>query len=130
MNMEEVLRWSALALAGLLLVRVTGREFGVLVTLAVCAMILWGAVEFLQPVTEFLRTLRRLARLEGDALGLLFKAAGIGLVAQLAGLLCADGGESALAKALELLASAAILWLSIPMLEEILGLLQDILEGF
>ncbi len=127
--MGEVLRWAAVALAALVLVRVTGREFAVVVTLLVCAGILCGALEFLKPVVGFFQTLRKMTDLDGSALEILLKAAGIGLVAQIAQMLCADCGETALGKALEFGASAAILWLSIPLLEEILGVLQTVLDG-
>ncbi len=127
MTVGEVLRWVALILAALLLTRVTGREFAVVVTLLTCVLVLAGAAEFLEPVVEFLRELRRLADLNGQAMGILLKAAGIGLISQLAALLCADAGEGALGKAVELGASAAILWLSLPLLEEILAVVQGLL---
>ncbi len=127
--MGEVLQWAAVALTALVLVRVTGREFAAAVTLVACAMILFGAMEFLEPVTELLGKLRKMADLDGGALQILLKAAGIGLISQIAQLLCADGGETALGKVLEFGTSAVILWLGIPILEEILELLQGILDG-
>ena len=45
----------------------------------------------------------------------------------LAGLLCADAGESALGKALQILSNAAILWLSLPLFRQIIGLIGEVL---
>ncbi len=127
--MGEVLRWAALILAALVLLRLCGRDFGVPVSLAVCVLILLGALEFLEPVVSFLRELRRLASLNGQALSILLKAAAMGLIAQIASMLCADAGEGALGKVLETASSWAILWLSLPLLQEILSVVQDILAG-
>ncbi len=128
--MGEVLRWCALILTAVLLTRVTPREFSVLVTLAVCILVLYGAMEFLEPVLQFLRELRRAADLNGQAVGILLKAAGVGLLSEIVVIQCADAGEGALAKALQTAASAVILWLGLPLLEEILRVMQDILAGF
>lgn len=60
-------------------------------------------------------------------LGLLLKAVGIGLVSQIAGAVCTDAGNGALARQLQLLGNAAILYLSLPLFSGLLELLQEIL---
>ena len=84
-------------------------------------------MEFLEPVADFLRQLQRLGNLDGEAVGILLKSAGIGLLSELAGLLCADAGENAMGKAMQLLSSAAILWLSLPLFQQILTLIEGVL---
>ena len=83
---------------------------------------------FLEPVTELLRELRRLGNLDSGAVSIALKCAGIGLISELIGLLCADAGQSAMGKALELLSAAAILWLSLPLIREILKLIEGVLS--
>ena len=62
-----------------------------------------------------------------EAVSILLKAAGIGLLSELAGLLCADAGENALGKVLQILSNAAILWLSLPLFRQIIGLIGEVL---
>lgn len=117
-------------LIGLILSLVLGkqsRDMSLLLTLAVCVLVCLGALEFLEPVTELLRELRRLGGLDSQAVSILLKAAGIGLLSELAGLLCADAGESALGKALQILSNAAILWLSLPLFRQIIDLIGEVL---
>lgn len=128
--MAEYLRFAAVALIGLILSLVIGkqsRDMSLLLTLAVCVLVCLGALEFLEPVTELLRELRRLGGLDSEAVSILLKTAGIALLSELAGLLCADAGEGALGKALQILSNAAILWLSLPLLRQLLTLIGEVL---
>ena len=128
--MAEYLQWTALILIGLILSMVLGRQsrdMSLLLTLAVCVLVCLGALEFLEPMTALLRELRQLGELDTEAVSILLKAAGIGLLSELAGLLCADAGENALGKVLQILSSAAILWLSLPLFRQIITLIGEVL---
>ena len=128
--MAEYLQWTALILIGLILSMVLGRQsrdMSLLLTLAVCVLVCLGALEFLEPVTALLRELRQLGELDSEAVSILLKAAGIGLLSELAGLLCADAGENALGKVLQIFSDAAILWLSLPLFRQIIGLIGEVL---
>lgn len=130
--MGEYLRLAAVVLIGLILSLVLSkqsRDMGILLTLAVCVLVLMGAVGFLEPVMELITDLRRMGELDGEAVSILLKAAGIGLISELAGLLCADAGESALGKALQLLSNAAILWLSLPLWRQIITVIGEVLAN-
>lgn len=61
-------------------------------------------------------------------LGILLKAVGIGLVSEIAGLVCTDAGNGSLGKALQMLGSAVILYLSLPIFTAILELIREILR--
>ena len=127
-SMGEYLRFAAAALIGLILVLVVGRQsrdLGMLLSLAVCVLLALGAMEFLEPVMELLDELKRLGARDGGAVGILLRCAGIGMVSELAGLLCADAGEGAMGKALQICANAAILWLSLPLLRQVLTMIGE-----
>ena len=129
-SMGEYLRFAAAALIGLILVLVVGRQsrdLGMLLSLAVCVLLALGAMEFLEPVMELLNELKRLGELDGGAVGILLRCAGIGIISELAGLLCADAGEGAMGKALQICANAAILWLSLPLLRQVLTMIGEVL---
>lgn len=130
--MGEYIRWTAVVLMGLVLSLVVGKQskdLSLLLTLAVCVLVCLGAMEFLEPVTALLSELRRLGDLDSEAVSILLKSAGIGLLAELAGSLCADAGEGALGRLLQILSNAAILWLSIPLFRQILSLIEEVLAG-
>ena len=128
--MTEYLQWAAVVLIGLILSLVLGKQskdMSLLLTLAVCVLVCLGALEFLEPVTELIRELRRLSGLDSEVISILLKATGIGLLSELAGLLCADAGENALGKVLQILSNAAILWLSIPLFRKIIEMIGEVL---
>lgn len=104
-----------------------GKEVGLLLTLAVCCMVGALAISYLTPVVDFVRHLQAVGQLDSDILEILLKVVGIGLVAEIAGLICSDAGNAALGKTLQMLSAAVILWLSIPLLQKLLELLQQIL---
>ena len=129
-SMGEYLRFAAAALIGLILVLVVGRQsrdLGMLLSLAVCVLLALGTMEFLEPVMELLNELKRLGELDGGAVSILLRCAGIGIISELAGLLCADAGEGAMGRALQICANAAILWLSLPLLRQVLTMIGEVL---
>ena len=84
--------------------------------------------QVLEPVLDFLRELETLGDLQGDMLGILLKAVGIGLVSEIAGLVCTDAGNGSLGKTLQMLGSAVILYLSLPIFTAMLELIREILR--
>lgn len=105
----------------------TEKDISVLLTMAVCCLVAAAALSYLEPVLDLLWELKALGDLSGEMLGILMKAVGIGLVAEIAGMICADAGNGSLGKTLQILASAAILYLSIPLFQAFLSLVQEIL---
>ena len=104
-----------------------GKDMTVLITLAACAMIAAAAVLYLQPVIQFFYRLIDLTNLNEEHLKIIFKTVGIGLIGELVTLVCNDAGNAALGKTLQILTSAVVLWLSIPLFESFLELVQGIL---
>ncbi len=128
--MEHYLQTTALVLVTVLASLVLSRHnpgWPVLLSLAACCAVCVALVQFLSPVVELLHDIRRLGNLDPEFLGILLKCAGIGILAEIVGMLCADAGDATLGKALGLLSNGAILWLSIPMLRRLLTLLQEVL---
>lgn len=112
---------------GLILSRQSG-ETGVLLTVAACCMVVCAAAAFLEPVLDFWRQLQQVGQLDGQWIGILMKAVGIGIVGEVAALVCSDAGNASLSKAVGILTAAAMLWLSIPLLQGLLELVREILE--
>lgn len=104
-----------------------GKDISILLVMAVCCMVLGAAVTFLQPVVDFIKQLQSIGQLDSEMITILLKAVGIGLLAEITSLICADSGNASLGKALQLLATATILWLSLPLLNELIELIDNIL---
>lgn len=128
--METFLQAIGLTLLGVVLVLVVGRQsrdMGLLLTLTVCIGVCTAAVGYLTPLMDFLGEIRVLGNLDREFLAILLKCAGIGFLAEIAGLVCADAGESAMGKALQILANATVIFLSLPLLRKMLELLEEVL---
>ena len=104
-----------------------GKEYALILSLGACCLVLVGAFRFLDPVLDLLRKLQSLGNLQPEWLSVMLKAVGIGLVVEMGSLICSDAGNSALAKTLQILGAVAVLWLSIPLINSLIALLEQIL---
>lgn len=104
-----------------------GKDISLLLTVVVCCMVVTAAVTYLEPVIDFLERLQSIGQLNTEMFAILMKAAGIGLLTELMSLICTDAGNASLGKTLQILASAVILWMSIPMLNALVDLIDNIL---
>ena len=128
--MDQYLRAAAavlLAVVVCLTVGKQGKDMAVILSIAVCCMVIMVAIAYLRPVMEFLEQLESVGNLDRELTGAMFKIAGIGIMTEIAALVCADSGNASLGKALQLLGAAVILWLSIPMFNALMELIQRIL---
>lgn len=130
--MDAVWKGAAGAILAVVLGLAVGKkdkDITVLLSVAVCCMLALMAMRYLEPVLDFFETLQQTANLDPQMLEILLKTVGIGMISQIACLVCDDAGNSALGKALQILSAAVILWMSIPLLESLLNLVQEILGG-
>lgn len=104
-----------------------GKDFSLLLTVVACCVVVTAALTYLDPVISFFGELQNLGRLDSDMLKILLKAVGIGLLAEVASLICADAGNAALGKTIQILAAAVVLWISLPLLNSLMALVQQIL---
>ena len=117
--MDIFIKASALALIVSVLYQiVSGRnkEIALLMVVLGCAMILLVAISYMEPVFAFILKLQSYGNLNSEMLEILLKSVGIGLLAEISVLVCNDMGNSSMGKALQLLATAVILWLALPTL--------------
>lgn len=130
--MELFLKTAAAAVLALVLIMTVGkqeRDIALLLSIGACCMTGLVALEVMQPVLHFLHKMEELGDLLGSGLSTLLKAVGIGLVSELVAALCADAGNGSLGKQVQLLGSVVILSLTLPLLENLLELIQNLLGG-
>lgn len=104
-----------------------GKDFSVVLILLVSCMVLAVMAGYLEPIIDFVGELLRLSELQNELLTPVLKATAIGIVAEIASLICTDSGNAALGKSIQLLAVAVILWLALPLLRSLLELMQRML---
>jgi len=124
--------WKSVAsvLISVILVLVLGkqeRDIAMLLAIAVCCMVGICLMRFLEPLVDFLYSLQNLAYVDGSLLKSLFKLIGISLVCEIAATVCADAGYASFGKSLQMLGAAVILYLSIPILQMFIALVQDVM---
>jgi len=103
------------------------KDMAVLLSVAVCVTVLIAAIAFLQPVADFIVKIQKIGNLDDSLVAVVLKAVGIGLISEVCVLVCKDAGYESVGKVLQTMASAVILWLSIPVFEKLLTLLDEIL---
>lgn len=104
-----------------------GKDFSVIISVVACCVVIGGALVLFEPVIAFIGRIRDLGNLEGSHIAVIMKAVGIGLVSQIASLICDDAGYSSLSKALQILTAAVILCLAVPLFQELLELIESVL---
>ena len=104
-----------------------GKDISALLSVAVCAMVAAAAMSFLEPVVSFLKKIQGLGNLDGELLNVILKVVGIGLLTEITVLICKDAGNEAMGKTLQILSTVTALWMSIPVFEKLISLLDKIL---
>lgn len=104
-----------------------GKEFSLLLTIVVSCLVAIMAITYLEPVVSFFQKLKTVAQLDSSLLQIVLRAVGIGILSEITGLICADAGNAALGKSLQILASAVVLWMSVPLFTSLLDLVEEIL---
>lgn len=94
-----------------------------------CVLCLLTTLPLFSQILEFVKRLEALTGLSGAVFSPLLKTAAVGILFQLAGALCRDGGRQSLAGTVELCGGILCLYLSLPLLELVLSLLQNMIGG-
>ncbi len=104
-----------------------GKDFSILLVICVCCMICSAAIGYYQQIFQFIQKLERTGNLNSELISIIAKSVGIGLLSEITVLICTDSGNSALGKVIQILSSAVIIWLCIPLFTELLELVEGIL---
>ena len=103
------------------------KDIALLLAMAACVMVVTAGLSILEPVLSLLHRLEELGNLQSGVLNTLLKITGIGLVTQTGGMILSDSGNTSLARGLQLLGTSVILYLSVPVLETLMDLIQHVL---
>lgn len=130
--MELFLKCCGGAILAVILILAVGnmnRDIALVLTIGSCCAVALVAMEYLRPVIGFVLELEQLAGLDPAMVRVLLKAVAIGLLTEIAALVCGDGGSGSLGKTLRILGSGVVLWLSLPLYRMLVELLQRVMGG-
>lgn len=116
-----------LSVIAVLTLKTNSKDFGAILAIGVCCMVALAAMRYLEPLLTFLKTLEALGGLNRNMTEILLKVTGIGIITEIANLVCKDAGNESVGKSMELLGTAVILYLSMPLFTALIELLQKIL---
>ena len=128
--MDIFLKVTAGVLITAFLSLVMGRNstgISLLLTIFVCSLVVIVALSYFRPVVDLLHRLVQIGELGNDLLSILLKIVGISLISQIACFICMDTSNQTLGKALQIITTAAILCVCVPLLEQILQLIENVL---
>lgn len=105
------------------------RDFAILLTILVCCLGSAIILSFLEPVLDLLREVEAMIRFEEGLLSTLLKCTGIAMITEIAALICQDAGSGSLGKMVQLLGTAVILYLSVPVITALMKMLREMMGG-
>lgn len=107
----------------------SGKEISLLLTIFVCCTAVIAAFHYLEPVINLFSKLQTVGGLDQKLFIILIKAVGISLLAEVSELICNDFGNAALGKTIKILSTAVVLWISVPLFENLIALIESVLES-
>ena len=111
------------------LLRQNERALTLVLSVLTCVIILVLGFRFLCPIWTVIQKMESLSGLGADVTKPLLKVVGIGLMTQITGSICADAGEASLSKAVETGGTILSVYASLPLLNGILTLVEELLGG-
>lgn len=130
--MQEFLQVSVIGVITVIfavLLKKNSAELALLLTIGACVLMGIMILQMAEPVLSFLSKLRGLAGLDTALMTPLLKTVGIGLLTQLSASVCADAGENAIAKLIELCGGILAIYVALPLLEAVIEMIQTMSGG-
>lgn len=128
--MNIFLKIVAATLIGLIMYIVLSKQnkdFSMLLSIAICSMILAVIGTYIGPILDFILKLESFGGLDSEITGILLRCVGVGIISEITAMLCNDAGNSSLAKTVSLSASIIILYMCLPLFEGLLDLISGVL---
>lgn len=122
--------WKASAgivISSILCLCIDRKEYFSLVTMGACILTGVLVLQYIEPVIDCIQQLGFISRIPKESVQLLLHALGICLASEFCAMLCSNSGNAVLEKCIHLLGNSAILWLSLPALQQFVNLIQQIL---
>ena len=123
----KVIAGTLLAVVVSLILSRQSKDFSVILIICVCCMVSSVAVGFYKQIFQFIEKLEQSGNLNTELIQIILKSVGIALISEITILICADSGNSALGKVIQMMSSALIIWICIPLFTKLLEIVESIL---
>ncbi len=110
-------------------IRKQAGESAMLLSIAACILIALMLLQIVEPILDFAQQLRALTGLDSALMTPMLKAVGISFLTQIASNVCADAGQGAIAKLVELSGSVLALYVSLPLFRAVIQMIQTMGGG-
>lgn len=130
--MPELFRIIILGLTAVIFIAVLKKqssELAVLLGLAACLIIGIFILRFFEPIYHFIEEMRDLCGLDPKLFEPVLKALGIGLLTQICSNISIDSGQTAIGKMVEISGSILSIYVSLPLFNSIVELVQNVGGG-
>lgn len=130
--MNEFLKAACIALISVILCQILVKEnkdISTLLSVVICALVAITAIQYIHPIIDFFRKLKTIGKFDGQLFDTVIKSVGIGILSEITCMICTDAGNGALAKTLHIMATAVIIWISLPLLNTFMQMIENILEA-
>ena len=107
----------------------TQKDISIALTVIVCSMVMMIAMQYMSEIIRFVWDLSNKCSNQNSFVDTLLKISGVALVTELTGMISADAGNSSLGKATQILGTSVILFLSLPIFETFLAIIQEIMRA-
>ncbi|MBQ3251849.1 MAG: hypothetical protein IJB02_01215 [Oscillospiraceae bacterium] len=104
------------------------KDYSAILTILLCCIICAAAAAFIKPILELLDRLGALIEKSDSWMPIILKSVGLAYIGETVCTICTDTGHASVGKSLQMLTTVAILWVSLPLMEGLLELIQSILE--
>jgi len=128
--MESLVRFAAVCVVGAVLalfVKKNSPDMALMVTLAVCAVVLAALLIPMGEVLDLLGQMIEWTGMQEEVFMPLLKTLGIGLICRIGGDLCRDAGQSAMASLVEMGGALGAVLVSVPLLRAVWDMLQSLI---
>lgn len=125
----QILAVAIVSVAAILILKKTGGDFAMVVSLVSVCVLCVFALTMLQPVMDMLERLQSLSGLNTAVMAPVFKTALVGILTGVAATICTDSGQNGIAKMVELCGTVMALYLASPLISAVLDLLNRLVGG-
>lgn len=127
MNIYAIIGAGITAAAVSAVLRQYNKEYGLYISLAASVIIFSIVLNAFHPVLRLLETLAELSGTSSEYIAVLIKSLAICYMTQLASDCCRDCGETAIASRVDFAGKIALLLVSVPLFEAILGIVKELI---
>lgn len=128
--METLWKATGLILISVILglsIEKTEKDFAVLLSMVVCVCVSGLILTYMKPIIFFLEELSNLGNIQNSSIKVLIKSVGMALLSELSSWICLDAGNHSMGKIIRMLGTITILYISLPVYQNLLTLIREIL---